>query len=412
MKYDLKHGDCLEVMRTMEPESVDSIVADPPAGIAFMGKAWDKDKGGYGEWIDWMRQVAEECKRVIKPGGYALVWAIPRTSHWTGMAWELAGWEPRDKIYHAFGSGFPKSLNIGKAVDKLQGNEREDLGMDESRAKRLVNQMEHSNPTGTWRAGKRTVNITKGSSPFEGWGTALKPSIEEWWLFRKPLSEKTVAENVLKYGTGGLNIDGCRVGTEERPHIKSRKDKSLDGEVYGSGINGSRSLGTFSQGRFPSHLILDGSDEVRECFPETSSGAMNGVYKNTMMKGKPGIRDGKEILLQQEPSSGSASRFFKSCPFDDEDFEAQRLIYIAKASKQDRGEDNSHPTVKPFRLMQYLCRLITPPKGIILDPFMGSGSTGKGAVEEGFEFIGIDEEFEYVKISEKRISLRSQGRLF
>jgi hypothetical protein len=164
MIHQVLNGDCLDVLRGLADNSVDSIVTDPPAGIAFMGKEWDRDKGGRDAWIAWMRSVAAECLRVIKPGGHAFVWAIPRTSHWTGMAWEDAGWQPRDKCYHIFGSGFPKSHNL----------------------------------SGEW----------------DGWGTALKPAAEEWWLFRKPLSESTVAANVLKWGTGALNIDGCRVGDE------------------------------------------------------------------------------------------------------------------------------------------------------------------------------------------------------
>jgi len=163
MIHQVLNGDCLEVLRGMADNSVDSIVTDPPAGIAFMGKEWDRDKGGRDAWIAWMRSVAAECLRVIKPGGHAFVWAIPRTSHWTGMAWEDAGWQPRDKCYHIFGSGFPKSHNL----------------------------------SGEWN----------------GWGTALKPAAEEWWLFRKPLAG-TVAANVLAWGTGALNVDGCRVGDD------------------------------------------------------------------------------------------------------------------------------------------------------------------------------------------------------
>ena len=128
MTYTLHHGDCLEVLATLPDCLVDAIVTDPPAGIAFMGKAWDRDKGGKAEWVQWMQSVAAQCLRVIKPGGHALVWAIPRTSHWTGDAWEEAGWQVRDKIYHVFGSGFPKSLDVSKAIDKAAGAEREVVG--------------------------------------------------------------------------------------------------------------------------------------------------------------------------------------------------------------------------------------------------------------------------------------------
>jgi hypothetical protein len=201
-------GDNAIWLKKIPDNSIDSIVTDPPAGISFMGRGWDTDKGGRDHWIAWMQEVATECKRVLKPGGHAFVWAIPRTSHWTATAWENAGFEIRDVVAHIFGSGFPKSLNIGKAVDKLQGNEREDLG-------------EHPTINGTgkkWRKNgseieyvENSPHLTKGTSEWEGWGTALKPAREDWLLMRKPLSEKTVAENCLKWGTGGINIDESRV---------------------------------------------------------------------------------------------------------------------------------------------------------------------------------------------------------
>ena len=170
-----------------------------------MGRGWDTDKGGRDHWIAWMQEVATECKRVLKPGGHAFVWAIPRTSHWTATAWENAGFEIRDVVAHIFGSGFPKSLNIGKAVDKLQGNEREDVGESKRHGGGIVGN------GSSYELPPTTPNITKGTSPWEGWGTALKPAREDWLLMRKPIESKTVAENVLKYGTGGINIDESRV---------------------------------------------------------------------------------------------------------------------------------------------------------------------------------------------------------
>jgi len=204
-------GDCLEVLSTLPEDSIDAIVTDPPAGIAFMGKEWDKDKGGRDAWIAWMSQVASECLRVIKPGGHALVWALPRTSHWTGMAWEEAGWGPRDKISHVFGSGFPKSLDISKALDKMAGAERDIIGV----AKRS-NAKGHVTNYSKWDRPEEydiTAPATPAAKQWAGWGSAIKPSHEDWWLFRKPLEEATIAANVLRWGTGGLNIDGCRIST-------------------------------------------------------------------------------------------------------------------------------------------------------------------------------------------------------
>ena len=365
----LMHGDCLEKMKEIEPESVDAIVTDPPAGISFMSKSWDADKGGRMEWIAWMEKIAAECIRVIKPGGHALVWAIPRTSHWTGMAWENAGWVPRDKIYHCFGSGFPKSLDISKAIDKAAGAEREVVGVDPVRHARLKNQIVGSLSTGgEWTHGARDVNITAPATPeaqqWQGWGTALKPSIEEWWLFRKPLAG-TVAENVLKHGTGAINVDGCRVGTTEDLSINGNRNNV---KSHWGNSDGKNKVESSPLGRYPANLIHDGSDEVVGLFPETG---------------------GK-----------SASRFF----------------YCAKASKKDRDDGcealggNKHSTVKPTSLMRYLCKLITPPGGTVLDPFMGSGSTGKAAVKEGFKFIGIEKEKEYLVIANARIAHAKKSR--
>lgn len=424
MKIDILHGDCLDIMQGVEDNSVDSIVTDPPAGINFMSKKWDDDKGGRLHWISWMAEVASECLRVIKPGGHALVWAIPRTSHWTGMAWDDAGWLPRDKIYHCFGSGFPKSLNIGIAVDKLQGNERE-VGELKFKGGTQLGVMNDDN----WEP--KDVYESKGTSAFEGWGTALKPAIEEWWLFRKPF-KGTVAENVLEWGTGGINIDGCRVGWNPDDRIayekKARSFSGQDGKVTNGCFNASPMISSEEKiknsrlGRFPSHLIHDGSDEVISLFPAKAgafapvkrgqNGNSRGIYGDFSEKGD----DGDSFYND----SGSAARFF----------------YVAKASATDREEGceglelrqrdhsrkegnpggdnprnrgvnlklNNHPTVKPTELMRYLCRLITPPGGIVLDPFCGSGSTGKGAVLEGFSFIGIDAEEEYIEIARSRIA--------
>jgi len=401
----LYHGDCLKRMAELEAESVDAIVTDPPAGISFMSKSWDADKGGRMEWIAWMEKIAAECIRVIKPGGHALVWAIPRTSHWTGMAWENAGWVPRDKIYHCFGSGFPKSHNIGAAVDKLQGNERK---VEKHHIQSKVNPDIHAGASAhitmpsNWK-------VTKGNSPWEGWGTALKPSIEEWWLFRKPLAG-TVAENVLKHGTGGLNIDGCRVDLNGIPKT-SGGCKGTQSKRVGYAVENSVKEDN-TLGRFPANLIHDGSDEVVGLFPETTSGS--GVKKKASGSASDIFNINKIDGDYLNGDSGSAARYFKQCPYADEDFEdAKRLIYCGKATKSDRNSgriNNVHATVKPQKLMQFLCKLITPPGGTVLDPFMGSGSTGKAAVKEGFKFIGIEKEKEYLVIANARIAHAKKSR--
>ena len=212
-------GDCLEVMKDIPDNSVDSIVTDPPAGISFMGKSWDTDRGGRDSWIKWMSEVATECKRVLKPGGHAFVWTIPRTSHWTATAWENAGFEIRDVVAHIFGSGFPKSLNIGKAVDKMQGNEREVVFKNpyaDGHIRKATGNISDANDNVKFLSEYKLENglrkETKGTSEWEGWGTALKPAVEPIVVARKPLSEKNVALNVLKWGTGGINIDECRIG--------------------------------------------------------------------------------------------------------------------------------------------------------------------------------------------------------
>lgn len=401
-----------------------------------MGKEWDTDKGGRDAWIAWMQSIARECLRVIKPGGHALVWALPRTSHWTGMAWENAGWEPRDKVVHLFGTGFPKSLNVSKAIDKAAGAEREVVGYS-----RGVGVEDNQGYGGIARGGVGIVQkgidvpVTASATPeahqWEGWGTALKPAAEDWWLMRRPL-DGTVAGNVLQHGTGALNIDACRIGTEERTYDLTMVSGGF--ETTGGGRNVKSGEKTVV-GRWPANVITDGSDEVVEGFPDS-----NGIGPSRTLKRNAGNRNGDwgmnasqtDNAELPDAGSGSAARFFYCAKASrtDRDEGCEHLVDRTGAEAVDREEGsagmnspragasrtagkvkNYHPTVKHTELMRYLCRLITPPSGVVLDAFMGSGSTGKAAMLEGFNFIGIEQDAEYLEIAKARIeyALRNGG---
>lgn len=386
----LLHGDCLEQMKTLPDNSVDAIVTDPPYGISFMAKKWDYDVPKVDVW--------QEAMRVLKPGGHALIACGTRTQHRMVVNIEDAGFEIRDVVSWIYGSGFPKSLNIGKAIDKAAGAEREVVG----KSNRCTGKSQAGdNGIGTFKetnwetSNNITAPATDAAKQWEGWGTALKPACEFFTLARKPLSEKTVAANVLKWGTGGINVDGCRVGTEEMSTHSRGKNGAFPkrpGETSAqeSGRIKDQRAGldhTKRQGRFPANLIHDGSDEVLAGFPETKSGKAGKNPKCKSVKtdgwGNIGINGHSRLIGDK----GSAARFF----------------YCPKASKADRDEGNVHPTVKPTALMAYLCRLITPAGGTVLDPFMGSGSTGKAAVREGFDFIGCELDADYHAIATARI---------
>jgi len=362
---NLLNGDCLEQMKTLPDNSVDSIVTDPPYGISFMAKKWDYDVPKVEVW--------KEAMRVLKPGGHALIACGTRTQHRMVVNIEDAGFEIRDVVSWIYGSGFPKSLNISKAIDKAAGAER-------GRTKCATFGGSFSDDDGT-TYGTRIDDTpaTEEAKQWDGWGTALKPACEFFTLARKPLSEKTVAANVLKWGTGGINIDGCRVEGEINP-----KDYGRGGGFVFRG-DPKDAPKPHTQGRFPANLIHDGSREVLELFPETKPSRI-GKPRGTKKKGL--FANSKFNKVGQEHNdSGSAARFF----------------YCPKANKKDRDEGNHHPTVKPTALMQYLCRLITPTGGVVLDPYMGSGSTGKAAVQEGFSFVGCELDEDYYKIAKSRI---------
>lgn len=375
----LLHGDCIDVLKTLPENSVDSIVTDPPYGLEFMGNDWDApwkssevvkvtdkstngifhDKGfNHGirfsrglvemqEFQKWSTVWAKEIFRVIKPGGHILVFGGSRTYHRMACAIEDAGFEIRDQIMWVYGSGFPKSMNISLSMEKK--------GID--------------------------------SSQWEGWGTALKPAHEPIVMARKPING-TVVDNIVAWGTGGINIDASRVPGEPVPINKLEEWSGFGQKVepdYKQEMN--------TSGRFPANLIHDGSEEVTELFPRAKGGAY---------PAKRGKAVATSFASGQETEGG-----FRAMG---DDGSAARFFYCAKANSKDRnlgldeGEKNTHPTVKPTELMRYLVRLVTPANGIVLDPFMGSGSTGKAAVLDGYSFIGIEQSAEYIEIAKKRVA--------
>ena len=362
-------ADCKDVLPLLK--DIDACVTDPPYGLSFMGKLWDYDVP--------QKELWEKVFASLKNGSHLLSFFGSRTYHRGAIPIEDAGFEIRDQIMWLYGSGFPKSHNIGKAVDKLQGNEREVIGERTRNVKPF-------NEGNGWNSNNTTGNhkYTKGNTEWEGWGTALKPAHEPIVMARKPF-KGSVAKNVLEHGTGGINIDECRVDADNDAKVRIRKAGSEFGQ--NSNWNDHKNIDTVydpTKGRFPANVMHNGSEVVLNMFPHTKSGKMKqhiegGKYN---VYGKMYPRDVETI-----GDEGSASRFF----------------YCAKASKKDREENNNHPTVKPTKLMRYLCRLVTPKGGIVLDPFMGSGSTGKAAIMSGYKFVGVEMNEEYFNIACSRI---------
>jgi site-specific DNA-methyltransferase (adenine-specific) len=359
-------------MKEMPDNSVDFIVTDPPYELGFMGKSWDSTG------IAFNVEVWQEALRVLKPGGHLLAFSGSRTYHRMAVAIEDAGFQIRDQIMWIYGSGFPKSLNL--------------------------------------------------KDEWQGWGTALKPAHEPLVLARKPI-EGTVAANVLTWGVGGLNIDGSRVISDDWDEKtvlgKYRGNNDGNDSVTGNfGVKEIKSTNTESTliGRWPANVIHDGSDEVVALFPDSKGMATQRSGENINVYGGNSLNESSTTfpeIRQGFNDSGSAARFFYCAKANKkdrneglDDFEAVR-VHDGRAEGKPGGSNprnrtndvkvNHHPTVKPTDLMRYLCRLITPPQGIVLDPFMGSGSTGKGAILESFDFIGIEQDADYMKIAQARI---------
>jgi len=371
---DIRLGDCLDVLRTMPDCSIDAVVTDPPYGLSFMGKKWDYDVPTVEVW--------REVFRVLKPGGHLLAFAGTRTQHRMCVNIEDAGFEIRDMIAWVYGSGFPKSLDVSKALDKAAGAEREVVGRYSDNGRKCP---KHQNTHATWE-GDAMVDITapatEAANQWSGWGTALKPAMEPITVARKPL-DGTVAENVLRHGTGAINVDGCRVGTGDR-RMCGTTDKSGKTSI----VLGARQETRTELGRWPANLIHDGSDEVLGLFPaDARSSCDGGRSQNACIGYSGGWKSAYDGSANQYFDTGSAARFF----------------YTAKAAKRER-QGVTHPTVKPLDLMAYLCRLVTPPGGIVLDPFMGTGTTIKAAIGEGFQAIGIERDPAYFAMAEHRLN--------
>lgn len=545
-------GNCLDELKKLDDNSVDSIVTDPPYGLSFMGKKWDYDVPSVDVW--------RECLRVIKPGGHLLAFSGSRTYHRMVVNIEDGGFEIRDQIMWLYGSGFPKSHNISKAIDKESGYKGQVVG---SRTVDVGMQ------SGSMHTGRESVleerevrELSPEAKQWEGWGTALKPAHEPVVVARKPL-QGTVAENVLEHGTGGINIDESRVGTEGGTRKPEPTPQTPTVNAYGSGLNGG-GCESIDAGRFPANVIHDGSEEVIDAFPHTKGTVPDSLGQDGFWFDGQGVRSNRQISPGYS-DEGSAARYFKETAFSKQehepivlarkplegtvaenvlehgtgglnidasrvgdlvqdtskngrepavhkttvfqsglkkDFEgeitvgrfpsnvihdgseeivegfpettsgkpgiirkgtndgaafgdesrapgtpmtgfgdsgsAARFFYCAKTSTAERNagldemEDkemgrnqssldggkmltgsgnersnlkkNFHPTVKPIALMEYLCRLVTPPGGVVLDPFMGSGTTGIAALRLGFEFIGVELSPEYVEIATTRIA--------
>lgn len=369
-------ANCIDAMKSLPENSVDAVVTDSPYGLSFMGKHWDYDVP--------TEEIWREALRVLKPGGHLLSFGGTRTYHRMVVNIEDAGFEIRDQIQWIYGSGFPKSLDVSKAIDKAAGATREKGPIDPARAGRLVNQSGNYETEAGWSAGNRTITIDPPSTDlaktWQGWGTALKPANEPIVLARKPLEKGlTVAENVLKWGTGAINIDGSRIGTDVVKSVLHKGDlmRAMKGGESHSNPSYSENVG-----RWPANILFD--EEAASMLGEPSRFFY--VAKASKSERNAGL-DG-EIKEKQgaRPKSADASG-----KFPDHDHRP--------------SGGNNHPTVKPIKLMQYLIKLVTPPNGTVLDPFMGSGSTGVAAKNLGFDFIGCEMNEEYFKIAKKRIGV-------
>lgn len=421
--YKIYQGNMLDMLEVIHPNTIDSIITDPPYELNFMSKGWDN------AGVSFNKETWEKCYEVLKPGGYLLAFGGTRTYHRIACAIEDAGFEIRDCIMWLYGSGFPKSMNIGKEYDKRMGNERDVIGTTKI-GKTSLGDSSGWDTSENMKKIKESgyVNVTKGTSYWEGWGTCLKPAYEPIIIARKPFKGSLV-DNIIENSVGGLNIDECRVGNEERTYKGMSINKPEGAGCFRDDNWTPKDIEVTVSGRFPANVILTYDetdfDEVCDGFPNTKGDSRKS--KPTYNKGFWGNTESVESNSLYS-DSGSAARYF----------------YCAKASKKDRDEGldnfeskttddgrktpidnaflrgetqrkNTHPTVKPTELMQYLIRLVSPKGATILDPFMGSGSTGKAVMYENkernanYKFIGIELTEEYLPIAEARIKFICGG---
>lgn len=409
--HKINHANIKEWAKNYDGPLFDGILCDPPYELGFMGKSWDSSG------IAFDVEMWQNIYKLLKPGAHLLAFSGSRTYHRMAVAIEDAGFEIRDMIEWVYGSGFPKSLNIGKAVDKIQGNEREVTGYQdrEGRSSGIL--------------GKKvqiTRELSHGNSEWEGYGTALKPAHEPCVLARKPI-EGTVAQNCLKHGTGGLNIDGSRVGTETlgggtMPDLRdvgamSKQATGIDKLSFGQNPRpAERKEQPTYTGRFPANLIHDGSDEVEAVFPQTGKSPSVRRTNNWYPSGKS--NGSKEVKISRDDNGGSASRFFYTAKASKSERNAGLERFEPQITNDGREKDidnafqrgttlrsNHHPTVKPLSLTKYLAILIKPPTGgRLLVPFSGSGSEMIGALQAGWEYVeGVELTEEYIPIAEARI---------
>lgn len=458
----LFEGDCLDILPTIESNSVDAVITDAPAGIAFMLKDWDKDKGGRDNWIAWMTLVMIECKRVLKDGGHIIVWALPRTSHWTAMAIEDAGFEIRDIVHHIFNTGFPKSLDLGKVADKKLGNQRtvvgEKISPDGKKlSERTPNSKDNYHPSHKTMSGasKHDIWKTKGNTACEGYGTLLRPACEHWILARKPIAEKTIVDQVLKTGTGAINIDGCRIPIRENddviaknPHTASKGTEAYNVNCYGK-YNPTAPVDykdiAEQSGRFPANVTVTGDALNDGIVTKSPSGKVNRKKRagNVFTSESCGFNS-ENNTSSGLGDEGSKSRYFdidlwaekngilqipkpsqseknKGCENIEPQYQANaefRPNHLEKAMQGDSGKphgrytktSNNHPTVKSVSLMAWFVKLISREGDVILDPFAGSGTTLITAKRMGRKYIGIEKEKEYIKIIKAR--LKEETSLF
>lgn len=437
-KVTLHPGDCREVLRALPDCCIDSVVTDPPYALVsivkrfggknsapakdgdvyarssagFMGKQWDTGETAFA------MEFWTEVLRVLKPGGHLVAFSGTRTYHRMACAIEDAGFEIRDQIGWAYGSGFPKSHDVSKAIDKMAGEEREVIAPPRySRGKTEQRYNETRKVSYDCDPQPITAPATDAAKKWQGWGTALKPAWEPICLARKPLIG-TVAENVLKHGTGALNIDGCRVEAKEGVPLFSSRSESRS-VALGDGLNGSNRTGEVGVGRWPANLVHDGSDEVLACFPDSpgQQGDLKGTEpsrtgdENTVCYGK--FNDRREFKARRDGEASAKRRYTENGGTDfaalpgmrrSDGASAARFFYTSKADADDRL-GSKHPTVKPLDLMQWLVRLVTPKGGTCLDPFAGTGTTGEAAWREGCRAILIEREEEYQADIARRMEL-------